>query len=154
MTTYEAISIAVSLVAVLISVITFRIAGKANEIALGNIELYIRERISATRERINSISLSMGSILSKRQKTADEKRMLEFYEKAFLEAVEDNINAYEDACAKYLDKKIDQRRFERMFRVEIRQLVEHQDYKKYFDTITSKYECILKVYNKWEKVEK
>lgn len=158
MNEFEAISIILSVLAIVVSILAYTransIATRANEIALGNIELYIRERITSTRERVNSMALSMGTILSKQKKTSDDKRMLEIYEKAFNEAIEDNINAYEDACAKYLDNKVDQKRFEKLYKVEIRQLVQNVEYKKYFDGITSTYRCILKVYEQWENPEK
>ena len=79
----------------------------------------------------------------------------------FLSAVRDkednlnkSINAYEEACAKYLDKKVDRKRFQKMYRVEVPQLVEKPELKDYFDAITSRYKAILKVYEMWENAEK
>ena len=68
-------------------------------------------------------------------------------------ANERNLNAYEEACAKYLDNKVDKERFRKNYHIEIRQLVEDTNNKDKFDATTSPYKAILKVYKEWNDLE-
>ena len=158
MTPFEVVSLILAFAAIIVSIIAYRKADtattKANNIALGNFELYIGERITSTKEKVSDVSLQMATLISKQKRTADDEKVLAIFEKVFKAAVENNINAYEDACAKYLDKKVDQIRFEKLYKAEIRQLVESDDLSEYFDGVTSKYKAILKVYDQWENLEK
>lgn len=158
MTPFEIVSIIFAFVAIVVSIIAYRkadtTATKANDIALGNLELYIGERITNTKEKVSDVSLQMATLMSKQKKTPDDERVLAIFEKAFRTAIENNINAYEDACAKYLDNKVDRTRFEKLYKAEVRQLVESIDLKEYFDGVTSRYKAILKVYDQWENLEK
>ena len=83
-----------------------------------------------------------------------KKKECDAITKAFEQAIESNLNAYEEACAKYLDGKIDIDRFSRMYNTPIRNLVENDEYQDYFKPIISSYKCILKVYEKWNNLEK
>ena len=83
----------------------------------------------------------------------EEKETLKIYDKNLDSSIESMLNTYDDACAKYLDKKIDKIRFKKTFHVEIRNLIENTDLKKYFDPVNSRYKPILKVYNEWENHE-
>ena len=73
---------------------------------------------------------------------------------AFKSARELNMNAYDEACAKYLDNKVDKERFKRNYCIEIRRLVEDKNNSEFFNPTTSPYRCILKVYNEWNNLEK
>ena len=120
----------------------------------GNIELYINERITTTKENVTNIVLLMSSLSAKNNRNEEEERILEIYTHALNSSIENNLNAYEEACAKYLDNKVDKKRFKKTFKTEIRQLVENEEYQDYFNGVTSKYRAILKVYNSWENLEK
>lgn len=158
MTPFEVASLIFAFAAIIVSIIAYRKADsattKANDIASGNFELYIGERITSTKEKVSDVSLQMATLISKQKRTSDDEKVLAIFEKVFNAAVENNINAYEDACAKYLDKKVDQTRFEKLYKAEIRQLVESDNLREYFDGVTSKYKAVLKVYNQWENLEK
>lgn len=151
MSDFEIISVSLSVIAVIVSAYTFF---RSRAFASANVELYINERITNTKERVEEISLQMAPLLSKKRRTGAEKRQLEIIRRAFDAAIENNLNAYEEACAKYLDKKVDRKRFQKMYRVEVPQLVEKPELKDYFDAITSRYKAILKVYEMWENAEK
>lgn len=69
-------------------------------------------------------------------------------------SLEDWLNAYDEACAKYLDGKIDKERFKKMYSVEIRQIVEDANTKSYYDGAATRYRATLKVYNEWNDLEK
>ena len=76
------------------------------------------------------------------------------YQKMFDAAQEDLRNAYEEACSRYLDEKVDKERFKRMYYSEIQNLVENKEQIEHFDTVKSRYKCILKVYKEWFDLEK
>jgi ribosomal protein L17 len=151
MNAHESISISIAGVALIISVISI-ITSIRNSSAM--IELTINERITTTKEKVGDVSNIMTPLLAKENPNADEKRMIDLYLKQFDLAIENNLNAYEEACAKFLDKKVDKKRFKKIYKTEIRKLVEHKEFKKYFDGVTSNFKAILKVYKQWEDLEK
>ena len=67
---------------------------------------------------------------------------------------EDYRNAYEDACSKYEDNKIDKIRFEKMYSDSIRQLVEDETHKHFYTEPQTKYTCTIKLYKKFKKIFK
>jgi hypothetical protein len=95
----------------------------------------------------------LAPLLCKKDKTIEEQEQLKIYERMFNEAVESNLNAYESACSKYIDGKTDKERFIKLYKVEIRQLVEEPELKQYFDALTTRYKAITTVYNEWENLE-
>lgn len=152
MTIYEKIAIglsALSIIAAVGSIIFAYITSqKANSIAAdqkmisqGQIELQIHQMISQTKKDLLEIALKIQDGQS------------EVIKQAFETARELNLNAYDEACSKYLDKKVDCERFKRNYHVEIRQLVEDANNRGKFDAVTSKYKCILAVYNEWNNLE-
>ncbi len=142
MSTYETISVGLALVAIVISIITFF---KSHSIEKGNIELNIREGIRDTKERVQNLKIPA-------EKLSDSDKL--DLTKRLDAAIEENLNAYEEACAKYIDGKVDRKRFKKMYKDEIRNLVQNENLKKYFDGVTSTYKAILKVYREWEDLEK
>ena len=144
MTPFEIITSVLSGFAIIISVIALR---KASSSTSANLELYINERITNTKDKVNEISITMSPLLTKANKTEDEKKLLESYGVILKSAIENNLNAYEESCAKYLDNKVDKRRFMKTYRTEIRQLVENERLKEKFDALTTRYKAITKVYN-------
>ena len=67
---------------------------------------------------------------------------------------EDYLNAYDEACAKYIDNKIDKQRFKKMYFEEIKNLVEDKNGKEKIDTDTTRFRAIRKVYKEWNDLEK
>ena len=65
---------------------------------------------------------------------------------------EDVLNAYDEACAKYIDKKVDRERFEKMYMHEIRQLVEFDDFAHKYNCIQSRYNATKRVYDEWNNL--
>lgn len=126
----ELACIIISAVAALFSAVTALISylnGKL--LSQGNIELQIRTMISEAKYR----RLEYGGQSKEIASALDE----------------DLLNAYEEACAKYIDNKVDKKRFYKMYVSEIRQLVENEPYKKIFNEIGCKFDAIINVYNKW-----
>lgn len=127
-----------------------------NMIAMGNLELSISERISNSKDKVGDITMIISPLLGKKNSTGlspDEELTLEAQTKVLNAAIENNLNAYEDACSKYLDSKVDTVRFKKSYHTEIRQLVESPQLTIYFNPLTSKFKAILKTYNEWNNLE-
>jgi len=139
MTTPEKIALGSAIVSLLSLLATIFFAGKArrasrkahqqadraNDIAVGQAETGMRESVALARQRIDDAALKMEEVLQGRKPDrlkADEKRRLEFLGKVYASAVEGYLNAYEDACGKYLDRKIDPVRFKKVYVKEIENL--------------------------------
>ena len=154
MTSYELAAIIVASLSALFAlgsvVFSYRASRKANAIAeeqtmisQGQIELQIHQMISQTKRDLLDIVLKLQGDQSS-----------DIVQQAFETARELNLNAYDDACSKYLDGKVDKDRFKQNYHVEIRQLVEDENNREKFDAVTSRYKCILKVYNEWNDLER
>lgn len=159
MTTFEVISAIVSAIAIIISfvnVIFYRrltkeyngLVKEQNKIAMGQAETSIRDLIMQARRHIGDVSAIVAGMDSKNAKS---KKIIQ---DLFESAQEDLRNAYEEACSRYLDGKVDKERFKKMYHTEIRQLVEDKEQNKFYDNISSRYECTVKVYTEWCKLEK
>ena len=140
MTCYEMTAIIVSVISALISIVSIifshRASKKANSIAAE------QKMISQTKRDVLDIALKI------------QGNQTGIVQQAFETAREMNLNAYEEACSKYLDGKVDKERFKKNYHVEIRQLVENANNKDKFNAVTSKYKCILAVYAEWNNLEK
>lgn len=69
---------------------------------------------------------------------------------AYITSQEMYCNAYEDACAKYNERRIDAGSFERQYYYEIRSLVENKHFRAfYFPYNKSKYVETVKIYTDW-----
>jgi hypothetical protein len=150
------LALLVSIIALTISRDKLTKAEARNLILTGTLENQISERITRTKERVADIANSMAPLLAKKQLGSiaeEEVLILESNEKIFRSAIENNINAYEDACSKYLDGKVDKTRFKKGFHAEIRQLVENQNYKPYFAPPSTRFKAIIKVYSEWYDLE-
>ena len=112
----------------------------------------MRELIMGARQEVSICSEKLvNCILIDNEK---DSQLQTVYQKMFDAAQEDLRNAYEEACSRYLDEKVDKERFKRMYYSEIQSLVENKDQIEYFDTVKSRYKCILKVYKEWFDLEK
>lgn len=148
---------------------------KNNLLAEADIEFQIASNIRETENRVSDISIELIKYKANKQYTynesiedSDSKKVTGSDKKeksedkiecaiklAYNTAVESNLNAYEEACAKYLDGKVDKDRFKKNYHRQIRRLIEDsKPLMKYFDKPSSAYRCILKVYNEWYNLEK
>ncbi|OIN68148.1 hypothetical protein BLD48_02270 [Exiguobacterium sp. KRL4] len=165
---YELITLGTSIFAVLLSIYTFyktsstanqanETANNANIISSGALETAINERISNAKKNTRESSYNLINYiqeLKERNINSEPNEKLEYLKRFYNACIEEELNAYEDACGKYIDKKVDVHRFKKTFHVEIRQLVENDQYKEKFDSTTSRYKAILKVYSEWENLER
>ena len=67
---------------------------------------------------------------------------------------EEFLNAYDEACQKYLDKKVDKERFKKSYFTEIQSIVKNENFKPKYDTQSTPYKATVKVYNEWFDLEK
>lgn len=66
---------------------------------------------------------------------------------------EEFLNAYDEACQKYLDGKVDKERFKKSYFIEIQNIVKNVDFKQKYDTQSTPYKATVKVYNEWFDLE-
>ena len=108
------------------------------------------ERITIALEKLKYLDEEVDEECTESAKKAKEKRKKILT--VALELSEENYrNAYEDACAKYLDGKVDRDRFEKMYKGDIKRLVESEPHKKYYADIQSPYSNTRRVYEEWFK---
>ena len=160
MTIYEIITAILSLAAVIISIISISKSSKANQISKnandisenanklseGQVELTIHQLLSQAKKDISEITILIAE-------NSEKNKRDELMNKIMKDALEREINAYEEACAKYLDGKVDKERFKRNYSLEIRRLVEDENLHEKFDAVSSPFKCILKVYKEWNDME-
>lgn len=145
MTNYEIVSITISGIALLIS-ISSAIFTKINmnrteKINYGQIEIATRQTITNAKNRLTDILSNVST--NNNQYTKQCVKV----------AIEELLNTYEEACDKYIDGKIDKKRFKKTYIDEIKNIVETNDFKEYF-RFGAKYTAIKKVYNEWFDLEK
>ena len=148
MSPYEIVAVIFSSIGLLISIISIVRANSAHKIAQGQIELNIHQLLNQTKKDVMDITIVIAEKCSN-----DDQDMKGVLTQALNTANERNLNAYEEACAKYLDNKVDKERFRKNYHIEIRQLVEDANNKDKFDATTSPYKAILKVYKEWNDLE-
>lgn len=127
-------SFVISIIAIIISLVSLY---KSIKSASGQIEIDIRNMITSARNRYEDLSINSNVT-----------------ESVLDSALENLLNAYDEACAKYLDSKVDKKRFRNNYYTEIKNLVENKDTKPYYDTIDSKFQATIKVYEEWNNLEK
>lgn len=169
MTMYEIVAVIVSIVALVVTLVNVvfyiklttkynalvqeqnKISIEQNKISQGQAETQMRELIMRARQEVSVCSEKLVNCVLTDNNSSQLQTV---YQKMFDVAQEDLRNAYEEACSRYLDEKVDKERFKRMYYSEIQNLVENKDQIEYFDTVKSRYKCILKVYKEWFDLEK
>lgn len=106
--------------------------------AQGSLETQIRSSIA---EATNNIVL-IGVEVAKNESNT-------ILQDAYRAAEEVYRNAYEDACGKYIDGKIDKDRFKKFYQSEIRRLVEEEPNRSHYSDNQSPYSSTLAVYKEW-----
>ena len=114
-----------SLTAIVISLYTWR---RTSKLENANIEYQVQEMISSRKK--------------------DTLELLKNDKLKFNACIEEELNAYDNACGFYIDKKIDKKRFKKRYSEEIKNIVESEEYKEIgrFSDIDCKFECIKRVY--------
>lgn len=153
----DGISIAIASISVIISLVALRKSSSASSAALNiqhaSVELEIRNAIENSKNQIQNLSITFAPLKVKSTRTHDEEALFDFHKKALDSGIESMLNQYDDACAKYIDGKIDKNRFKKTYNKEIRNIVENKEFEAYFNPTTSNYKPILIVYKEWFDLE-
>ncbi len=131
----------------------------ANSIAVGQAENELRRDITNARNQYEARceraeDITQGKLPN--ELSDSEKKKLKPILQRMYSSLEDYLNTYENACSKYVDKKIDVNRFKKSYVSEIRNLFEPPDnaFKKYLHPEgTSRYKALWKVYKEWNDLE-
>ena len=155
------LSLVISIIALVCSAIASnvanRISAKDLNVSYATIELDMRRSINEASVRVSELSLQMRPLITRLESgtiTGEERNQLSALERSFTAATENYLNVYDELCGKYIDSKIDKVRFRKSFNFEVRNLVEREALKTFFDPTTSRYKAILRVYDEWENLEK
>ncbi|ENY6168398.1 hypothetical protein ACFZI2_001425 [Vibrio fluvialis] len=138
---------------------SLRNADKANNIAIGQTETSLREQIMNARNRMEDCGFKIQDFLKGRKKenlSEEELPHLDFLERTWRSSTESYLNAYEDACGKYLDDKTDKGRFKKAYINEVKNICDPK--RTSFERLmhpesTSNFEAIWKVYKEWHRHE-
>lgn len=153
----DVVSTVIATISVIISLFALSKSSKASSAALNiqhaSVELEIRNAIENSKNQIQNLSITFAPLKVKANRTQDEDALFKFHEKALKSGIESLLNQYDDACAKYIDGKIDKHRFKKTYNKEIRNIVENKEFEEYFNPTTSNYKPILIVYKEWFDLE-
>ncbi len=118
----------------LTGIITFFVYRYTKKQSDAQMEIAVREMISSARSNLRQIIITDTSVK----------------EALLNEAKEELLNAYDEACAKYIDKKIDKKTFKRMYYGEIKNIVKNEEFKKMINWPKSKFPHIVQVHQEWD----
>jgi len=146
------IELGIAIISLLIAFLAYCKSKEAIRISMGESERSTRDLISQARRNMEDRSLYFAELL----KDIENKKepIFKASKKALNSAVEDWLNAYENACGKYLDGKIDKKRFRKDFETEIRNFVDDKKKKEIYGQLLhpkekSHYKSIWKVSREW-----
>lgn len=134
------LTIIIALLGLLLSGISFF---RSNAYTKGTIEIYIRNMITTARNNQLQALIKVS--------TLDPKKDEELIQHILDSSTEDLLNAYDEACAKFNDKKVDTERFKKLYTTEI---IEVYKENKAFIKDTENFKALEKVYNTLTNKEK
>lgn len=126
-------TLVVTIIGVFIQLAIFR---KTFAIQKGQLEIQIRDLIERTRTHAETALKAVRSNSSEKIKQAANA------------ALESHLNAYDEACQKYIENKIDQKSFKNLYFHEIYNLINNDNLKEKFVRPT-KYGATRQVYDEW-----
>jgi len=140
------IAVIVSSVAILVSTRISSIANDFSKTAMmaqkGQTEIMVREMISTAIRHYDDMAIKT------------ESTPTEINAELLNSALEGVCNAYDEACSKYIDGKVDRERFKKLYCDEIRQWVENKSNVDKYHEPQTKYKATAKVYKEWNDLEK
>ena len=165
MTNYENLTILISFTTLIVSLVVFlnsrkiRLVDEKNsnrlmEIEESNLkhnmaqtELHIQELL------VNARKLFLDINLEKLKLSLDDNSdAKEIAEKLTSNSLQEILNAYEIACMKYIDNKVDTGRFKKTYYQEIRQIFANDSYKDFLNKENS-FHALKKVNQEWNNLE-
>ena len=94
-----------------------------NRLAHGQVEIQIRERITNARNRYEDKVFEYRRDLANISEVHGFTPIRFLLKNLFDSARDELLNSYDEACQKYLDGKVDKKRFEKSYYTEIRRIV-------------------------------
>lgn len=143
METGDIITLALGISSTVTAVATILLSHRYNKLVQGQVEIQIRERITNARIRYENLTIE-------HQKNLKD----ELIQGVFNSSKEEFLNAYDEACQKYLDKKVDRKRFKKSYSNEIQSIVKNPAFKSEFDSRSTPYQATVKVHDEWFNLEK
>ena len=152
-TAFEVLSISISILAIIASVIALMLNNKANEIQRTLVKLTQTQTETTIFGIIRDAKVKFLEIASGMANAANEdtKELLRLNAHA---AIEDVCNAFESACARYLEGIVDKNHFWRMYDVELREWVNSDIARDKYIEHQSTYYATMQVYDEWNKNKK
>lgn len=157
MTNSDFIALGSCFVSIIAAAIAFYFANKTVKSNSAQIETSLRSEIRSAEasSRDAGYKVAEFKVANTGDLSAQQNLHLDFLSKAWNSSLEAYLNAYEDACGKYIDNKIDKKRFKKTYHSEIRNIGEKEVYKLFMQPeSTSKYTAIWKVYKEWNNLER
>ena len=139
--------IALEITALIIAVCALINSMRYNQLIKGQVELQIRARISSARNRYEDILLQSLTLRLDEDQDALLKGLIR-------STKEEYSNAYNEACEKYLDKKVDTTRFKQSYSNEIYNIVNDPSFSDQYIKPQTKFKATVKVYDEWFDLEK
>lgn len=141
--TSDIITLILGIVSLITACGTILLSFRYNKLVQGQVEMQIRERITNARIRYEDLTIRYNEELNN-----------DLIISVFESAKEEFLNSYDEACQKYLDKKVDKERFKKSYFVEIQSIVKNDNFKEKYDSQSTDYKATVKVYNEWFNLEK
>ena len=142
MTIDAIITLVIGIGTILVAICAIINSYQNTRLAQAQVEMQIRERISNARVRYEDLTIKHG------QKTDNDLILA-----VFKSSEEEFANAYDEACQKYLDKKVDKIRFKKSYSNEIKNIVDDSAFSERYKGSQTRFQATVKVYNKWFKLE-
>lgn len=137
-----------STLALLVSAFAIYISLTSRKLSQGQVEMQITATIEGAKTSNEEFILGHGEALASPEDS--ERRTL--LKKVFEARDERLVNAYDHACQKYIDGKVDKTRFKKAWQREIRNIV--KSHGPLFNNVDTSYPAIVKVFKEWEDPEK
>ncbi|MBC7776324.1 MAG: hypothetical protein H7246_12890, partial [Phycisphaerae bacterium] len=121
-------------------------ASQAERVSQGQLKITLRDRINHARNQVEETKHQLDEYKeSYPNKPLDRKNHL------LNSKLENFFNAYETACIMYFKENLNKRDFREEYREEIRDLVEAETFRRFFEPTTSRYQSMIRVYKEWEE---
>lgn len=166
MTNYEIITLGLSICTLAVAYVAYVNATKIKEIDesmsnkmldietnnlkqnMAQTELYIQELLVNARTLFININLEIIKL-----SIDGNEELTKIRDNLTQMSLQEILNAYEVACMKYLDEKIDTERFQKTYSQEVRQIFENPSYTPLLSK-TNSFHALKKVNDKWHNPER
>jgi hypothetical protein len=156
------IAVASAIISVIALLISVRFAKRAEEasrsanaVASGEAETNLRAAIRGADQWLQQCNIQIVTLQKARtpdELSSDERSIYDAWLTTYDKAAQQLLGSYDEACARFLDGKIDGERFLKSYRAEIRDLCEKQRgtiHKLLHPKEFSNYKAIWSVYVRW-----